>query len=211
AVALTTVGANPMFPASDGADIWVPGGGLMSRVRASDGKLLEQWSGANSANSTVVAMGRVFATGFTSPGSLYRIDPSQAAGSVTTVWGGVGVFPEGLAFAGGRLWAATSGPPAGVSIVTPAASIPWTVTTVTAGFTIAVTGVVFDGANIWVTEGGSPGKLRKLDANGGILMTVTGGDSPPYPPLDGSDIWGAPPDPNTATARRAPTRAIPPG
>jgi hypothetical protein len=84
---LTTVGTGPRLLKSDGADIWVAnvsGGGTVSRVRASDGKLLETWTGATSAFGVVLAMGRILVTGDTIPGSLYVIDPSQAAGAVTT-------------------------------------------------------------------------------------------------------------------------------
>src|SRR6266545_1933200 len=66
---------------SDGADLWVSRGSLVSRVRASDGKLLETWTGADIAFGVLPAMGRVFVTGESSPlGKLYRIDPSQWCG-----------------------------------------------------------------------------------------------------------------------------------
>src|SRR5262252_7440709 len=44
----TTVGSGPFFVASDGADLWVANysSGSVTRVRASDGKLLETWTGA---------------------------------------------------------------------------------------------------------------------------------------------------------------------
>ena len=43
-LALTTVGNGPQLVQSDGADVWVPNSGdaTVSRVRASDGKLLEK-------------------------------------------------------------------------------------------------------------------------------------------------------------------------
>src|SRR5215510_6474279 len=45
---ITTVGANPELVRSDGADLWVANytSGTVSRVRASDGKCLETWTGA---------------------------------------------------------------------------------------------------------------------------------------------------------------------
>jgi S-layer family protein len=44
---LTTVGASPRIVESDGADLWVANhtDGTVSRVRASDGRLLETWTG----------------------------------------------------------------------------------------------------------------------------------------------------------------------
>src|SRR5206468_2183710 len=89
----TSVGVLPSLAASDGADVWVTSAGNVSRVRASDGKLLETWTGATSAFGVVIAMGRVFVTGDSNPaapagsntGVLYMIDPTQPAGPVTTV------------------------------------------------------------------------------------------------------------------------------
>jgi hypothetical protein len=74
-----------------------------------------------------------------------------------------------------------------VSIVTPAASIPWTVTTVTAGFSGGPVGAVFDGTNVWVTQ--VNGLAFKLDAAGAILQTVTVGSDSHYPVFDGTNIW----------------------
>src|SRR5512141_2249195 len=45
---LTTVGSSPVLLKSDGSDVWVAnngGSGSVSRVRGSDGKLLETWTG----------------------------------------------------------------------------------------------------------------------------------------------------------------------
>src|SRR5215510_14981480 len=74
ALRLTTVGGTPRLVESDGADLWVANnsGASVSRVRGSDGKLLETWTGATSANGVLVAMGQVFVTGSTNPGQLYQ-------------------------------------------------------------------------------------------------------------------------------------------
>src|SRR5262245_31798706 len=184
-VGLTTVGANPQLLASDGADVWSPNfSGTVSRVRASDGRLLETWTGAAFASGVVVAMGSVFITKNNNPGALYRIDPGQPAGAVTTVATNLDGFPAGIAFDGARLWVADTGP---VSIVTPGATLPWTVTNVSAGFSSAI-GAVYDGANIWVTDNAAS-KLLKLDPSGGVLMTVTVASQPLFPAFDGGNIW----------------------
>jgi hypothetical protein len=189
ALGVTTVGSAPAYPRSDGADIWVPNlSGTVSRVRASDGQLLETWTGATSAGWITIAMGRVAVTAFANPGKLYVIDPSQTAGAVTTVATNVGAFPGATAFDGARFWTSNSPPGSGVSIVTPAASPPWTVTTVTSGFG-GTNGILFDGANVWATEFGTPGKLVKLDAAGAILLTVTVGSAPAFPVYDGAIFW----------------------
>jgi hypothetical protein len=187
---LTTVGSTPGHVASDGANLWVADfAGSVSRVRASDGKLLETWGGANEGYGVLVAMGRVFVTGQTVPSLLYQIDPSQPAGTVTTIASNLGSNAEGIAFDGSRIWTANSGisSSGSVSIVTPGASIPWTVTTITTGFT-ELAGAVYDGANIWVTDAGPQG-LVKLDANGAILQTVTLQPVPKFPVFDGANIW----------------------
>src|SRR5262249_12072804 len=186
---ITTVGTGPFLPASDGGDVWVATstGNSVSRVRASDGKLLETWTGATSPSAVLVAMGRVIVT--SGSGNLYSIDPAQPAGAVTTVASGFPVNMNGIAFDGSRVWIANNGSPFSVSIVTPGPTIPWTVTTVTVGF-VNPWGLVFDGSNIWVTEKGTiPGQLFKLSPSGAILMTVTVNSEPRFPVFDGTNIW----------------------
>ena len=183
---LTTVGLSPNLAACDGADIWVANAddNTVSRVRASDGRLLETWTGANVAYAVLSAMGKVFVTGPDSPSKLYRIDPAQPAGAVTVVSSSIGASPFDIAFDGARIWTANGG--SSVSIVTPGAAIPWTVTTVTTGFGLQQ-GILWDGANIWTTRG-APAAILKLDASGAILQTVTLPD-PRHPIFDGSNIW----------------------
>ena len=186
---VTTVGGSPYFSESDGTDVWV--GNLASdsvwRVRGSDGKLLDTWTGANGASGVLPAAGRIFVAGNITPGRLYRLDPSQPAGVVTTVASNLGGFSYGIAYDGVRIWTANSA--GSVSIVTPGATLPWTATTVTTGFGNPQ-GILFDGSNMWVTDAGPTlGTLLKLDANGAILQTVTVGDTPIIPAFDGNNIW----------------------
>ena len=180
----TAVGAAPELVASDGADLWVANrfSHTVSRVRASDGKLVDTWTNAALAWGVLVAMGRIFVTGNTTPGSLYVIDPSQPAGPVTTLSTALGNGPQGIAYDGQRIWTANDG---SVSIITP--GVTFSVTNV-AGFGL-VRGIVYDGANIWVTEQGTPSKLKKLDGSGNVLQTVTVGDAPYVPVYDGTNIW----------------------
>jgi hypothetical protein len=188
AVGLTTVGATPLLLKSDGADIWVAnflGGGTVTRVRASDGKPLESWTGALNAFGVLVAMGRVLVTGSRSPGNLYVIDPGQVAGAVTTAASNLGDSPNGLTFDGARVWTANAS--GSVSIITPGATTPWSVTTVTTGFS-SLTGALYDGTNVWVSDI-NLGALLKLDSSGAILATVTVGTQPLYPVFDGTNIW----------------------
>ena len=185
---LTTVGNAPLFVQSDGADLWVSvnGDGNVVRVRASDGKKLEEWNSAPGASGVLVALGRVFVAGNTNPGRLYSIDPTQPAGNVTTVASNLGGAPLALTFDGAKIYVANFAFGGSVSLVTPGAAIPWTVTTVATGFT-SVTGTVFDGSNVWVTD--SADTLLKLDPAGAILQTVTVGTDPQFPAFDGANIW----------------------
>ena len=203
---VTTVGDGPNFPASDGFDVWVPNGlsNSVSRVRAEDGSLLQTWTGAGTASAALFALGNVFVTGDIIPGQLYRINPRQAAGAVTTVASNLGRYPNQLSFDGGRIWTANFG--GSVSIVTPGDSIPWTVTTVTAGFGTPV-GALFDGSNVWVTDSAG-GTLMKLNSSAAVLQTVTVGSSPELPIFDGANIWVPNLNSNSVSVVRASSGAV---
>src|SRR5687767_15191321 len=69
---LTDVGLFPINVEFDGTDLWVANrdGGSVMRIRPSDGKVLDTWTGATSAGGIVCAMGRIFISGRTNPGSL---------------------------------------------------------------------------------------------------------------------------------------------
>jgi len=102
ALGLTTVSDNPQLPTSDGIDIWVPNfnGDSVSRVRASDGRLLETWTGVVHPYAILAEMGRILVTGDNVPGGLHVIDPSKPAGGVTTVASNLGDSPHGITFDG---------------------------------------------------------------------------------------------------------------
>ena len=186
ALGKTSIGAGPTAVRSDGADLWIAQTfptHAVTRVRASDGRVVETWTGATRAVDVVVAMGAVFVAGNTNPGRLYRIDPTQPAGAVTTVADTLGASPDALAFDGSRFWTANDS--GSVSIVTPGPALPWAVTTVATGFSQA-RGIAFDGTSIWVTDT-SAGLLR-LDANGAIVQTVPV-TSPVGVVFDGANLW----------------------
>jgi hypothetical protein len=207
---LTLVGTTPQLVESDGADLWVANNGssTVSRVRASDGKLLETWTGASSAIGVLVAKGLIFVTGFTNPGKLYQIDPTQPMGAVTTLTSSLGVSPIGISFDGARIWTANEGPGGSGGSVSIVTLNPLSVTTVTAGFTQAF-GIQYDGANMWVTDGGTtPGKLLKLDSNGAIMQTVTVGNTPSLLVFDGTNLWVPNESSNSLMVVRASTGAV---
>src|SRR5262245_56119378 len=89
-LARTAVGSYPGAVKSDGSDVWVADykDGTVSRVRGSDGRLLETWTGAGQAKDVLVAMGRVFV--LDNSGVLSMIDPSQPPGDVTPIASGLG-------------------------------------------------------------------------------------------------------------------------
>jgi DNA-binding beta-propeller fold protein YncE len=192
ALALTPVGTRPSGVASDGADLWVASidGGTVSRVRASDGKLLETWTGATNATAVLVALGRIFVTGQTNPGKLYMIDPTQPAGAVVTVAADLGDTPISIAFDGSRIWTANYGGFSGsasVSIITPGAGIPWAATTLPSTYT-GLRGILFDGHDVWVTSAGA-GDLLRLDSGGSVVQVVFVDGNPNLPVFDGANIW----------------------
>jgi hypothetical protein len=199
---LTDVGDGPGLVRSDGGSLWVANAisGTVSRVQSSNGKVVQTWTGATNAFGVLCAMGKVFVTGATTPGTLYQIDPTQAAGAVTTLSSALGAVPSGIAFDGQSIWTAnTNG--GSVSIIT---FNPPSLTNVNAGFS-ALFGVIYDGTNIWVTDNvtGTVDKLHKLDSNGATLLSVDVGNAPLYPFFDGTNIWVPNRNSNTVSVVRA--------
>jgi hypothetical protein len=186
-LALTSVATGPKHVKSDGTDLWVAGFSTdkVSRVRASDGKLLANWTGASGPNAVLVAMGKVFVTGQTSSrGVLFEIDPTQPPGAVVTHEFGGSISPEGITFDGLRIW--TANRPGSVSIIT---FNPFHASSVSTGFS-SPHGILYDGTNIWVTDIGDD-TLKKLDSAGNVLLSLSMGASaePGFPAFDGTNIW----------------------
>lgn len=181
---VTDVGSGPILAKSDGADIWVAnsGSGTVSRVRASDGVKLGEWTGATNAVGVLVVGGKVYVTGETNPGTLYQIDPTQPPGPVTVVSSALGAYPNGIAFDGRLIWTANNS--GSVSFIDPRT---WGLTNETAGFVHPV-GIIFDGQNIWVTDAGD-NTLKKLDDRGRTGPPISVGLSPYFPAFDGMNIW----------------------
>lgn len=186
AIAMTPIGGAALSCATDGADVWVPNPVGIARVRASDGRLLETWTGFSSTIG-FVAMGKVFLIVSGHPNSiLLMIDPSQTPSDPTVLTQELGEKSVAMAFDGSRLWTANSGDSVAtgsVSIVTPGS---WSVTTVP-GFG-DMRGIVFDGSSVWATDF-SGGELLKLDANGSVVQTVPVGAQPDGLTFDGANLW----------------------
>jgi hypothetical protein len=181
-----TIGGKPFSCAADGESIWTTTQGQVVQVQANIGKVLGTWTGAAQSLAVVVAAGKIFVTGDSSPGNLYVIDPTQPPGAVTVAATNLGGFPSGIAFDGTNLWTANFSV-GSVSIITVQATTPYPVTTVTTGFA-DLSGILYDGAHMWVTDY-TAGKLLKLNSSGAILQTVAVGVQPQTPVFDGANIW----------------------
>jgi DNA-binding beta-propeller fold protein YncE len=182
------VGTGPRLVKSDGADLWVADISTsdVKRVRASDGELLETWTGAGLAFGVLVARGRIYITGdfsvFNPVGTLYVIDPSMPAGVVGTLSSALGTGPKGVTTDGSFIWTAnTSG---SVSKVNPDSGAT---TNISTGFS-APNDILFDGSNLWVIDQGD-NMLKKLDSSGNILQSRPVGSEPQFAVFDGSNIW----------------------
>jgi hypothetical protein len=182
--AMTDTDHLPVLVKSDGEDLWVANlSGTVSQVHASNGKLLGTWTGADLAFGVAVARGRVFVTGQTSPGKLYRIDPKQAPGAVTVVTSAISGTPHGITADESFIWVANYN--SSISRINP---INGTVTTFTPAGLNITQGILYDGSNIWVTNEGN-GTLKKLDSDGNVLQTIVVDQEPEFPIFDGTNIW----------------------
>jgi YVTN family beta-propeller protein len=203
----TPLSCSPFKVRSDGADLWVASdncGGLVNRVRASDGKLLETWTGPGGIADLLIAMGRVFVTGNS---SLYMIDPNSPPGALTPVTTNPPMTEANrIAFDGAQLWI-TSFSEGTISLVTPSASFPWTRTTLT-GFT-TLGNITYDGANMWVTNfTGASIELVKIVPPGIIAARVPVGNGAGGIIFDGTNIWVTNFFENTVTVIRASTASV---
>jgi hypothetical protein len=192
---LTTVGINPFLVASDGEDLWVANNtaGTISRVHASDGKVLTTFLGATAAFGVLVARGIIWVTAAKSPGDVYAFDPNS--GGLDRPSPAPGDIPEGIATDGTWVWTAnTSG---SVSRIDPDSFSLTNFNTVS-----SPRGVLFDGLSIWVTDVGD-NKLKRLDSNGNVTQNVPVGGAPGFPVFDGSNIWVPNNTDNSVTVVRA--------
>lgn len=187
----TAVGGEPHYSCFDGEDIWVPNkaSGTVSRVHASDGRVLGTWTGADDAHNTIAAAGFIYVLG-RNPGGIYRINPTLAPTAATLVanTGGLSNSPRSITCDGLNLWTANSSAAAGS--ITRYNIVTGTTTTFSSGFGIPV-GIVFDGTHLWVVDAGTEELHRVNPANGMILETLDMVDisAGAIPVFDGSNIW----------------------
>jgi len=146
-------------------------------------------------------MGKVFVISLSNPGSLSQIDPTQPAGSVTTLTSALGPYPEGIAFDGQNIWVANTSNLPGTGSVSKVSLNPINVVTFTTSFNQPV-GILFDGSNIWLTDKGD-NTIKKLGSNGAVLLSIGVGSSPRAIAFDGTNIWVPNSFSNTVTVVRA--------
>jgi hypothetical protein len=189
----TQVGADPVFNCFDGEDIWVPNitDDSVTRVHASDGRVLGAWTGATNAHNTIAAAGFIYVTARENPGRIYRINPTLVPGAVSLVENNVGAFPRSITYDGLNLWTANEGTGPGLGSITRFNIVTQLETTFTVGFNQPV-GIVFDGTHLWVVDRGDDALYRVNPANGTILETLAMGAITSFfaiPVFDGSNIW----------------------
>lgn len=169
----------------DGADLWVANraSDSVSRVRASDGRLLQTWTGADNATDIIACRGRIFILGQTTLGMIYVINPASAADGVVSLFSSNlgGDNPTKIAFDGTFLWTAhltsivmTS--PGGTSVVR------------SAGFDFP-RDILFDGANLWVADSGDDRVKRVSRSSGQVLESIPVGNLPSALLFDGTNLW----------------------
>jgi hypothetical protein len=189
---LTDLGNGPQRIAFDGTDLWVVDNvdDTVSRVRASDGKVLETWTGANNPRAILAAFGRIYVTDsspMTGAGTIYVIDPKQPAGSLTLFASNLAFNPEDITTDGAFLWVACTGiPEQGPSGLCRVDIQTGAVTTFTAGLP-SPNGILYDGTSIWITDGGN--SLKRINPDGTIAQLFTLAVNPISPLFDGTNIW----------------------
>lgn len=171
----------------DGADLWVASSvsGTVSRVRASDGRLLQTWTGATNAESVIACAGRIFVTGASNPGKIYAINPESVnGGTVTEFEPNIGASPRQITFDGTNLWTANA---ASISKINVSSAADFTFTT---GLQTP-SDILWDGTNLWVTDSGDD-RLKRIDpSNGDVLSssTLVTSFDPTRLLFDGTNLW----------------------
>lgn len=180
-------GNGPHNIVCDGADLWVASSvsGTVSRVRASDGRLLQTWTGATNAESVIACAGRIFVTGASSPGKIYAINPESVnGGTVIQFEPDIGASPRQITFDGTSLWTANA---AGISKINVSNETDFTFTT---GLQTP-SDILWDGVNLWVTDTGDD-RLKRIDPSSGDVLqslTLVTSVDPTRLLFDGTNLW----------------------
>jgi hypothetical protein len=176
--------ANPQDVVFDGADLWVVNrdSETVSRVRASDGRLLQTWTGAFDARGIIACLGRIWIVG----DGIYFISPeSTSGGGVATLTANI-LNGQAITFDGEYFWTAHLTAIARTNL----AGIHTSYGTDFDG----VSDILWDGANLWVADttpsSNEPDLVRRVDpGTGAVLENITVGFSPSDLLFDGANLW----------------------
>jgi hypothetical protein len=175
------VGAHPWLPAFDGENVWVPGNGGVTKLRASDGKNL----GTFGVSCVAAAFDGAYiwlTTGGTGTNVIRLKDDGANAGSFQA-----GGDPLGIAFDGANIWVANN---EGSSVTKFRAKDGANLGTFSLGGTTPW-GVAFDGNDIWVTTSPDVFELRPSDGHILGIFHDPPGSSVAGIAFDGANIWVA--------------------
>jgi hypothetical protein len=177
------VGNSPSVVLSSGKDVWVSvaGENKIKRVQASDGRVLEEWSGAYGVTDLVFFAGRIYGVGLDNQGkNFFTLALSAQPGSAVYL-ADVGPAPTGITTDGTSLWVSTA---VGITKVNPANTVDQ------ARYNLGYCeDTVYDGTHLWVSVVGQKA-LKKLNpADGSVLQTVTLEADSGKMVFDGSNLW----------------------
>jgi hypothetical protein len=200
ALRITPLTDGPLGIAWDGADLWVSGyPGKVFRVRASDGKLLETWTGVSSPQKILIAGGRVFITGSTDPSfpsQLFVIDPAQPPGAATIFKSPLPLGMNGITFDGQFIW--TSQGSGSITRIPISGGAETTFNTFS-----QPADILWDGENLWVADGGVNQVKRVDPTTGAVLEFIPVGNIPVTLLFDGINLWVGNNTSNSVTVIRA--------
>lgn len=208
ALRLSPLDGTPQFVVCDGTDLWVAHfTGSVWRLRANDGRFIEDWQGTPRAVGIIAAAGRIYVTGPDTPVSkVFRIDPTQPPGAAQTLTDSAGPNAQGITFDGRNIWTANIGITIGSGSISRINISTAAVDTFTTGFSSPI-GILFDGSNLWVTDYGDD-TLKRVGLDGSVVQTVPLGSNPQYPVFDGTNIWVPLNQSNSLAVVRTATGAI---
>jgi outer membrane lipoprotein-sorting protein len=184
----------------DGANVYALAGNGITKLRASDGAQIAEFTdfGTLEINSPGAGMvfdgANIWATVVASDASLVKIRASD--GVFQASGGGLPTgLPETLAFDGQSIWMAAGGG----GIVKIRQSNAQTIATIPSPEAL---GIAFDGNNIWVTDGSGVVTQRR-NTDGSVVKTFTLGGQPFGIAFDGANMWVTNVGNNTVTKIRA--------
>jgi hypothetical protein len=185
-----SVGASGKGLAFDGANVWVPSGNSVKKVRASDGAVLSTFPVGNSPMTVLYDGANIWVTnqGDNTVTKLQASDGSCVNPCTFTV----GTSPLGMAFDGANVWVVNHG---SNNVTKLQASDGTVVGTYSVLPNTGPSFAAFDGTNIWVTNTTSNNIIRLRASDGACVSTCSFFGTQMNAPLgiifDGASLWVA--------------------